>query len=222
MFSGLIALRPASDFFREAKLTDSVDAASEAPPSPASRAASARPSYAAPEAPVLSASVLSLVDPAPRGVRETRIDDEGELIVAIKKELTRLGYYDGPIGARWDGGARRAVRRFTAFKGSEPTQALLTALRAAKPAGRRDFRAVAVPVRREPAPEAAPAGVLSDGYLPPLEIQDKAAAAQSPQPGGDALQEAAKMRRAHARNRERIASVRTRRRPAVSAFSWPF
>jgi hypothetical protein len=65
---------------------------------------------------------------------------EKELILAIKKELARLGYYDGPATARWTKGVRLAVRHFVSRSGGSekngrPTLKLLAALQAYQPAG---------------------------------------------------------------------------------------
>ncbi len=105
---------------------------------------------------------------------------EDELIVAIQKELARLGYYDGPITARWTNGVRSAVRRFTGTKRSKPSQRLLAALQAAKPEPKRSVRRDGPTLNLQTA-EGQPGGkaqetvfnispapgVLSDGYLPP-------------------------------------------------------
>lgn len=58
---------------------------------------------------------------------------EQELIAAIQRELVRLGYYNGPITTRWNGGVRAAARKFTGARRPIPAQGLLMALRAVKP-----------------------------------------------------------------------------------------
>jgi len=63
---------------------------------------------------------------------------EEELISAIQKELSRLGYYDGPATDRWSKAIRHAVRLFIRRTGEHPrrvlpTIELLTELRAADP-----------------------------------------------------------------------------------------
>ncbi len=68
-----------------------------------------------------------------------------ELVVAIKKELTRLGYYDGPVTPRWSKGVRLAARRF--FRQSRgdgettlPSVKLLAALQSSQPTARPEDR----------------------------------------------------------------------------------
>ncbi len=109
--------------------------------------------------------------------------DEDELIPAIQKELTRLGYYDGPITPRWNRAVRAAVREFGGVRRPRPTQRLLSALQAAQPAKRSEGRQqdqalkgeTTDPVRplpnydrvvKVPASERQTVA-QNDGYLPP-------------------------------------------------------
>jgi hypothetical protein len=235
--TGVLALRPASHFFREeARRPDVMNTASEAPEATAVKLAQAsappvevytHPIAAVRAAPthVEPASVL-MIRVAPRAPQGTPVDGDGELIAAIKTELTRLGYYDGPTNARWDADVRKAARAFSGVKRSAPTQALLTALKAAKPDGRRsarrDYPVPVIAVRSEPPVELARPVFVSEGYLPPSDLRDKTpwtAAAPIAQAGADAVQGAPKPRRVHTRKRERAARGR---RHFASNYSWRF
>lgn len=173
--AALVSLRPVSDCFRETGQANPVRAVYDPAESPAAIAigASIR-SAAAVEVPLRPETILSI---------DLARNDEGQdqLVMAIKKELKRLGYYDGPIDADWSGSAYRAAKKFTGLKRSKPTQQLLTALRAASPAAhaaRRESPAPAATQKRRKAAAAPPeaarnhtgeTGVLSEGYLPPWE-----------------------------------------------------
>ncbi len=116
-----------------------------------------------------------------------------ELIAAIQKELSRLGYYDGPSNGRWNRAGRRAARVFIRRSGGyvrnpAPSVELLTSLMAAnlvKPEAKPDrapalelkpirqaelrVKETAVNVKETAAKEslAAPEAAPSDDYLPP-------------------------------------------------------
>jgi peptidoglycan hydrolase-like protein with peptidoglycan-binding domain len=142
---------------------------------------------------------------------------EQELIAAIQRELVRLGYYNGPITTRWNGGVRAAARKFTGARRPIPAQGLLMALRAVKPeakpnaTGQRSVlnlqSAQDLLNGRAPAAAGSPTleqgGVLSDGYLPPWE----AMAGKERQ----AAQSASGPEARHARATARTSRRRTRR-----------
>ncbi|MGO8952192.1 MAG: putative peptidoglycan binding domain-containing protein [Rhodomicrobium sp.] len=112
---------------------------------------------------------------------------ETELISAIQKELSRLGYYDGPATDRWSKAIRHAVRLFMHRTGEHPrrvlpTIELLTALQAAEPNAQGSNRRASSPpdpqavqpagpsLRDPPAKDSTPAPEAAskdDDYLPP-------------------------------------------------------
>jgi len=101
-----------------------------------------------------------------------------ELVQAIGKELSRLGFYRGPIPTAWTKELRAATQRFSGKKAAQPTKALLAALQGAdKPANRQpslNLQQVTLPLQTAPAGRAtasrdASQFVQSDGYLPPWE-----------------------------------------------------
>jgi hypothetical protein len=104
---------------------------------------------------------------------------EADLIVAIQRELARIGYYGGPITTGWTEGVRDAVRKFSGLGRTKPSQQLLIALRAAKPEfqgnvarqgatlnlqAAQDLINGRIPATLVDTPEE---GLLSEGYLPP-------------------------------------------------------
>ena len=165
-------------------------------------------------------------------------DGEDELIMAIQKELTRLGYYDGPVTKKWNGNVRGAVRKFTGSRRSRPSQGLLIALRAAKPpvpqnvvhlSTRFDLKSAEEQLNgKTPAVTFSPSpkeGVLSDGYLPPWESHWKKGTQTAQGASGELQQNPVHVA---SRKRERLARAaaakRARRQRSAfspSNFSWP-
>ncbi len=154
------------------------------------------------------------------------------LVLAIKRELDRLGYYDGPMNGTWNRSARRAARRFVlvskANADAEPGVQLLTALRAAPPIARAKKLEVAENYQASkpgyvpptpPLPAAEYPAVASDDYLPPWQRRNSPAAAQRPRAGAAAAEEnRPHIRRAHRSSRHRRAYARYRSR---HFFPWP-
>ncbi len=106
--------------------------------------------------------------------------NDGELIVAIEKEMARIGVYDGPITSAWTDRVRGAVRKFTGSGRTPPSVELLNSLRAAKPAMREAVVRQGATMNLQAAQDVlngrippvvivAPPeeGIPSDGYLPP-------------------------------------------------------
>ncbi|MGO9170560.1 MAG: putative peptidoglycan binding domain-containing protein [Rhodomicrobium sp.] len=136
---------------------------------------------------------------------------EEDLISAIQKELSRLGYYDGPATGRWSKAIRHAVRLFIRRTGEHPrrvlpTIELLTALQAADPknaqgSNRRastlpepqSLQSAGLSPKDPPAKERAPASEAAskdDDYLPPWMTSKarRAAGADSTEPQGFSAQ----------------------------------
>ncbi|MGO9806685.1 MAG: hypothetical protein ACLPJW_20145 [Rhodomicrobium sp.] len=113
-----------------------------------------------------------------------------ELISAIQKELSRLGYYDGPDSGRWSRAVRLGAREFIRRTGGrherhpQPSLELLASLQAAhlveleaKPENSSDPH----PIRQaESSPveaiAATPQPAQSDDYLPPWMTRHASAA----------------------------------------------
>jgi hypothetical protein len=241
--AALFSLRPVSDFFREPERAAVANAFIEAPVNPPPKAAQAfAPRIGATSAISLRAgSAIKLREAGhDRAPAASLPDNEEERIVAIKRELKRLGLYQGPMTPVWGDDARKAARKFTRVK-SKPSQRLLAALRAANagPARNSEGRGEQVSKRQvqrklAEAPSAAlPApkeDVASDGYLPPWPMvrgRDLQTAQNRSWNGGGAVARvSARPARAHRRKREtstRLASARRTRRNmfANASFSWP-
>ncbi len=120
--------------------------------------------------------------------------DGRELISAIQKELSRLGYYDGPNSGRWSKAVRHGVREFIRRTGGrhvhhpQPSLELLASLQAAnlveleaKPensSDRHPIRQAELRPARSPveAIAATPQPAQSDDYLPPWMTRHASAA----------------------------------------------
>jgi hypothetical protein len=111
-----------------------------------------------------------------------------DIVIAIKRELSRLKLYDGPLSQYWNRPVRMAARKFVRQAGlrvryGKPSQQLLRALESTKadpraPAGvdamRLDMQVTqSLPEAAEGAagqpgsPDAAAPWIVSNGYLPP-------------------------------------------------------
>jgi len=108
-----------------------------------------------------------------------------EVISAIQKELSRLGYYDGPVTDRWSKAARHAARAFKRQTGhgvrhTHPSIELLMSLQTAQPLKKQETNPDAVrdlqpPVAAQASPAIDPpkeahvveAAARNDDYLPP-------------------------------------------------------
>ncbi len=154
--------------------------------------------------------------------------NEADLIVAIQRELARIGYYGGPITTAWTEDVRSAIRKVSGSTRTQPSQQLLMALRATKPdiksnvtqkgatlnlQAAQDLINGRVPATRVDSPED---GLLSEGYLPPWPAlrERYSQLAQSTPPGaGDegalTLRVTARSSRAESRRRERVSRRRT-------------
>jgi len=233
--AAVFSLRPVSDLFREPKHAAVANAFIEASTNPPLKVVPAFASRAGATS-AISSKPGSAIKPREAGhgsvSAASHTDGEEERILAIKKELKRLGLYDGPMTPVWGDDARKAARKITGVK-SKPSQRLLAALRAASPASRRSSNEE---VRRKlpEAPNAAPLaeGVVSDGYLPPSQMR-QTAQERSLSAGRRAAGEAARSERAHRRKIETAVGLASGKRPsrnaprskrnmfATASFSWP-
>jgi hypothetical protein len=171
----LVSLRPASDFFREPEPEPDQTAVAHAfIETPANSPGKTVPAFARMGATI----AISLKAGAYHETGHDKppaasfTDDDKERILAIKKELNRLGLYDGPMTPVWGDDAQRAARKFTRIK-AKPSEKLLADLRAASaPAPKRERQAkreirrklAEAPAAALPAPTT---GAASEGYLPP-------------------------------------------------------
>ncbi|MGA7327217.1 MAG: putative peptidoglycan binding domain-containing protein [Rhodomicrobium sp.] len=233
----LIGLPRLADTFRENGDKDS--GASRASSPSQSHPGTASPQEAA--ASLAKASLPGLVKAALHPAQDTSVASEGlpvpskrtALVLAIKRELDRLGYYDGALNGAWNRSARRAARRFIAVSkanaDAEPGVQLLTALRAAPRIAKAKKLEVAENYQASkpgyvpptaPLPAAEYPTVASDDYLPPWQRRNSPATA--PQRSGDeagaAEESRPHTRRAHrSRHRRAYARYWSRR-----AFDSPF
>ncbi len=146
---------------------------------------------------------------------------DGELIVAIQKEMARIGAYDGPITSAWTDRVRGAVRKFTGSGRTPPSVELLNSLRAAKPAMKEAVVRQGATMNLQAAQDVingrippvviiAPPeeGIPSDGYLPPwtaLRAKELAQGLPAVNKGAAlTVQVAAQSGRVESRRRERI------------------
>lgn len=185
-------------------------------PAPASTAVA--PASDAEKGPVVQANSATPSLPA----------SEADLIVAIKQELARIGYYGGPITERWTEDVRDAVREFSGSRRTKPSQQLLTALRAAKPKfqgnvtrqgatlnlqAAQDLINGRIPATLVDTPEE---GLLSEGYLPPwAALRERYQIAQSLPPGDNGaltVRISARSSRIDTRRRGRRSYATSRRR----------
>ncbi|MFZ1108841.1 MAG: putative peptidoglycan binding domain-containing protein [Rhodomicrobium sp.] len=241
--AALVSLRPVSDLFREQEHAAVANAFIETPANPPPKTSQAfAPRIGATSAMSLTAdSAIKPREAGRDGASAASLPGgEEERIVAVKKELKRLGLYNGPMTPVWGEDARKAARKFTRVN-SKPSQRLLADLHAANAVPARSSESGAEQstnrkVRRKlaEAPAAAipaPAdGLVSDGYLPPWPMlrgrELKTAQRRSLDEGGSAARESARLARVHRRKSEaaiRLASARRTRRNmlADAAFFWP-
>ncbi len=180
--------------------------------------------------------------PAAAGTTASLPANEAELVFAIHKELTRLGYYDGPATNKWNKAVRYAAHQFIRQTAShnrygQPTIELLTALQATNPVKQREPRPLEANHRvvephpagsilqDNPAKETAPASEAAPqdhDYLPPwMRSKTGHAAGGSSQAdaGAPASPEGSEYRVHHQRHRSARGYAPRRRR---TAFFFPF
>ncbi len=150
------------------------------------------PETTAPSVPPTSLPVTEAAQPAAPARRE--------LVSSIKRELTRLGFYDGPDSGAWSKVARTAARKFCRVNGlanlaPRPTLELLVKLQAALPPvepeteGGEDVEQTpsAIPAQMAEVPSASPSTsklevpVAEEDYLPPWEARKTIAGRNSDQ-----------------------------------------
>ncbi|MBI4723709.1 MAG: hypothetical protein HY765_01420 [Rhodomicrobium sp.] len=111
------------------------------------------------------------------------VSNRDELVLAIKKELIRLGYYEGPVTSIWTKAAQASARRFIHHTGSrvprpQPTIELLTALQAAQPIVKRKAGRPKAQLERQELPASAHPALTRKTVR-----NNPAATVENPQPG---------------------------------------